>query len=73
MVGTGMRKAVTLTLDEDVLEKAKQKALEDNRTLSNYTEYLLIKELRSEASKETKARHTEKVCAERKATDQSQK
>jgi hypothetical protein len=39
-----MKKAITLTLDENILAWAQEKAAEENRTLSNYIETLLIEE-----------------------------
>lgn len=39
-----MKKPITLTLDEQVLAWAQEKAAEENRTLSNYIETLLIEE-----------------------------
>lgn len=39
-----MKKAITLTLDEQILAWAQEKAAEENRTLSNYIETLLIEE-----------------------------
>ena len=41
-----MRRSVTMRIDEDVLDAARDKAMNDNRTLTNYVETLVRKDLR---------------------------
>ena len=41
-----MRQSVTMRLDPNVLKAARQKAISDNRTLTNYIETLLRRDLR---------------------------
>jgi hypothetical protein len=40
-----MRRSVTMRFDEDVLDAARGKAMNDNRTLTNYVETLVRKDL----------------------------
>ena len=42
-----MRETVTLRLNPDVVKAAKRKAQADNRTLTNYIETLMMRDLRS--------------------------
>lgn len=45
MVEEGKRKvSITLTLSQDIIKIGKEKAAEDNRTLSNYVETLILKD-----------------------------
>lgn len=45
-----MRETLTLRLNPDVIKAAKKKAQADNRTLTNYIETLMIRDLQSESS-----------------------
>lgn len=47
-MGKPTKKTVTLTLSEEAIEIAKKKAEEENRSLSNYTETLLLKQEKEE-------------------------
>jgi hypothetical protein len=47
-----MRETLTLRLDPDVIKAAKKKAQADNRTLTNYIETLMIRDLQSGSSLE---------------------
>ena len=47
-----MRETLTLRLNPDVVKAAKQKARADNRTLTNYIETLMIRDLQSGPSLE---------------------
>jgi hypothetical protein len=40
-----MRRSVTMRLDPEVLDEAKDKAIKDNRTLTNYIETLVRRDL----------------------------
>ncbi|MGZ9190195.1 MAG: hypothetical protein ACXW39_09085 [Nitrospira sp.] len=42
-----MRQSVTMRLDPNVLKAARQKAISDNRTLTNYIETLLRRDLQT--------------------------
>jgi hypothetical protein len=48
--GYPMRQSVTMRLDPDVLKAARDKAAEDNRTLTNYVETLLRRDLQATSS-----------------------
>ena len=45
-----MRETLTLRLDPNVIKAAKRKAQADNRTLTNYIETLMIRDLQSGSS-----------------------
>jgi hypothetical protein len=47
-----MRETLTLRLNPDVVKAAKRKAQADNRTLTNYIETLMIRDLQSGSSLE---------------------
>lgn len=47
-----MRETLTLRLNPDVVKAAKRKAQADNRTLTNYIETLMIRDLKGERSLE---------------------
>ena len=48
-----MRQSVTMRLDPNVLKAAKRKAISDNRTLTNYIETLLRRDLQTAADEPT--------------------
>ena len=48
-----MRQSVTMRLDPDVLMAAKRKAVGDNRTLTNYVETLMRRDLQLDAAEPT--------------------
>ncbi len=47
-----MRKPMTIRIDTDVLEAAKTRARRENRTVTNYIETVLRRDLRMDASEE---------------------
>jgi len=48
-----MRQSVTMRIDPDVLQAAKSKATSDNRTLTNYVETLIRRDLQMGADEPT--------------------